>query len=87
MSTTSLVFNMILLISYIDHCQCSDSEDCSVLQLRTMQIDHDNCTVTAIEIEDPCDMLEAVIDDCGDVWTRCHNEAEIQRMKEESCNL
>ena len=82
MSTTSLVFNVFLLISYIEHCQCSDSEDCSVLQLRTMQIDYDNCTVTAMEIEDPCDMLEAVIDDCGDVWTRCHNEAEIQRMRD-----
>ena len=82
MFTTSLVFNVFLLMSYIGHCQSQESEDCSVLQLRTMQIDHDNCTVAAMEVEDPCDMLEAVIDMCGDIWTRCHNDAEIQRMRD-----
>ena len=53
---------VVSLLASISFDFTSSAELCTILKLREMQVAYDNCTVMAMENQNPCQMLDKVMD-------------------------
>ena len=74
---TRIVFVSIIIPIIIVSC-----ESCSVSEMALMQETYNTCSLAGLEVTEPCLMLETVIGECGQIWTRCHEAMEVRRMRD-----
>ena len=61
---------------------------CSVLEHREMQADFTNCSRRYTEEHfntengDTCHLVKSVVENCGELWERCHTNKEVRRMRD-----
>ena len=72
----------ILVSIFISILSVATCERCSLAEMQVMQEEYNNCSLAGLEVEEPCLMLNTVIGVCGDIWLRCHEEAEVRRMRD-----
>ena len=71
-----------ILVTVLVSLSVASCEKCSVAEISVMQEEYNNCTLAGLEEEETCLMLNTVIGECGDIWVRCHEEAEVRRMRD-----
>ena len=72
----------IVLVSIIIPIIIVSCESCSVSEMAAMQETYNTCSLAGLEVTEPCLMLETVIGECGQIWTRCHEAMEVRRMRD-----
>ena len=74
MRTTSLLVLQTIITT-------ASALSCSIPRLQQTEEKVRNCSSLAEDVEDPCDWLERVVGECGDLWRPCHSAGEMRRMR------
>ena len=63
-------------------------QECSVMDHKNMQGDFRNCSRSYTEehfnseMVDTCELVKSVVENCGELWNRCHTSREVRRMRD-----
>ena len=78
----------VILLGVIMAVLAAGDEECSVVEIKNMQGDFRNCSRTNTEEHfnskkaDTCGLVESVVENCGEIWNRCHTSKEVRRMRD-----
>ena len=59
----------------------ASSRSCPITRLQQTQDSVRNCSRRTEDKGDPCDWLERMVGECGELWRPCHSAGEIRRMR------
>merc|ERR1711874_189306 len=78
----------ISLVVMVCAAMAEGGKDCSVVEHKKMQADFTNCSGIYTEehfnseMRNVCDLVRNVVESCGEMWTRCHSDMEVRRMRD-----
>jgi len=82
------LLHSISLVVMVCAAMAEGGKDCSVVEHKKMQADFTNCSGIYTEehfnseMRNVCDLVRNVVESCGEMWTRCHSDLEVRRMRD-----
>ena len=85
MITNTLIVLLLTITSQVSSTSTSTSTPCSLSRLQDIQDQFRTCSRRGRERqeeEEPCQEMEQVVVECGDLWRPCLSSLELRRMRD-----